>query len=297
MTKIMLVAGHGGNDPGAVGNGTNERDFIRNNIVDNVAKYLKQAGHTVAIYGKKQNMYDDTAYGQRVGNTKDYGLYWVKSQGYKVVVEFHLDAASASASGGHVIIPSAYPADSIDNGIQKALKDTVGVIRGVTKRSDLLHCNVAGQININYRLVELGFITNSGDMNYIKKNLQSFTKKIAEGIHGKSIGSSTSKSTPKKTTSKPKSTTKKTSSKLKVGQKAPKTLAHKSSKQFIAKADSAGITVCKKVGSKYQKTNLVYKAGTPNFHVYEVKDGWARIYSKDSNLWVWHERLIITKVL
>ena len=55
--------------------------------------------------------------------------------------------------------------------------------------------------------------------------------------------------------------------------------------------------MCKKVGSKYQKTNLVYKAGTPNFHVYEVKDGWARIYSKDSNLWVWHERLIITKVM
>ena len=295
MTKIMLVAGHGGNDPGAVGNCTNERDFIRKNIVDNVAKYLKQAGHTVAIYGKSQDMYQDTAYGQKLGNTKDYGLYWVKSQGYKVVVEFHLDSASPSASGGHVIIPSAYPADSIDNGIQKALKDTVGVIRGVTKRNDLLNCNVAGQININYRLVELGFITNSGDMNYIKKNIQPFTKKIAEGIHGKSIGGSTSKpSTP----SKPKpSKPSKPTSKLKVGQKAPKTLAHKSSKQFIAKADSAGITVCKKVGSKYQKTNLVYRAGTPNFHVYEVKDGWARIYSKNSNLWVWHERLIITKVM
>ena len=27
--KIMIVAGHGYSDPGAVGNGTNERDFIR----------------------------------------------------------------------------------------------------------------------------------------------------------------------------------------------------------------------------------------------------------------------------
>ena len=36
-------------------------------------------------------MYQDTAYGQRVGNHKDYGLYWVKSQGYDdTVVEFHL---------------------------------------------------------------------------------------------------------------------------------------------------------------------------------------------------------------
>ena len=38
-------------------------------------------------------MYQDTAYGQRVGNHKDYGLYWVKSQGYDTVVEFHLDSA------------------------------------------------------------------------------------------------------------------------------------------------------------------------------------------------------------
>ncbi|WP_251360909.1 N-acetylmuramoyl-L-alanine amidase, partial [Staphylococcus aureus] len=38
--KIMLVAGHGYNDPGAVGNGTNERDFIRKYITPNIAKYL-----------------------------------------------------------------------------------------------------------------------------------------------------------------------------------------------------------------------------------------------------------------
>ncbi|XWX34964.1 endolysin [Staphylococcus phage PG-2021_68] len=43
-------------------------------------------------------------------------------------------------------------------------------------------------MNINYRLVELGFITSKKDMDYIKKNLQHFTKKIAEGIHGKAIG-------------------------------------------------------------------------------------------------------------
>lgn len=186
--KIMLVAGHGYNDPGAVGNGTSEKEFIRNNIVDNVAKYLKQAGHTVAIYSKNQDMYQDTAYGISVGDTKKYGLYWVKSQGYDTVVEFHLDAAGASASGGHVIIPSRFPADTIDNNIQNALKSTVGTIRGVTPRSDLLNCNVAGDININYRLVELGFITSTKDMNYIKDNLQTFTKEIAGAINGKPIG-------------------------------------------------------------------------------------------------------------
>ncbi|GAB1611769.1 hypothetical protein HB162lentus_04130 [Mammaliicoccus lentus] len=188
--KFVLVAGHGYNDPGAVGNGTNERDFIRKNIIDNVAKYLRQAGHTVTLYDKKQDMYQDTAYGYNRGDKKKYGLYWVKNKlKPDGVIEFHLDSATPSASGGHVI-KNAYAADSIDKGLQKALEETVGTIRGITTRNDLLNANVAYSENINYRLIEMGFITSKKDMNYIKNNLQHFTKKLAEGIHGKPIGGS-----------------------------------------------------------------------------------------------------------
>ncbi len=160
--KIMLVAGHGYNDPGAVGNGTNERDFIRKYITPNIAKYLRHAGHEVALYGgssQSQDMYQDTAYGVNVGNKKDYGLYWVKSQGYDIVLEIHLDAAGESASGGHVIISSQFNADTIDKSIQDVIKNNLGQIRGVTPRNDLLNVNVSAEININYRLSELGFIT------------------------------------------------------------------------------------------------------------------------------------------
>lgn len=188
--KFVLVAGHGYNDPGAKGNGTNERDFIRKNIIDNVAKYLRQAGHTVTLYDKKQDMYQDTAYGYNRGDKKKYGLYWVKNKlKPDGVIEFHLDSASPSASGGHVI-KNAYAADSIDKGLQKALEETVGTIRGITTRNDLLNANVAYSENINYRLIEMGFITSKKDMDYIKNNLQAFTKRLAEGIHGKPIGGS-----------------------------------------------------------------------------------------------------------
>ena len=81
--KIMIVAGHGYSDSGAVGNGTNERDFIRKNITPHVASYLRQSGHEVALYGgtkQSQDMYQDTAYGQNVGNRSDYGMYWVKNK-------------------------------------------------------------------------------------------------------------------------------------------------------------------------------------------------------------------------
>ncbi|PTG33702.1 CHAP domain-containing protein [Staphylococcus chromogenes] len=188
--KIMLVAGHGYNDPGAVANGYNERDFIRANVTKRVKKYLEQEGHEVALYGgndQSQDMYQDTAYGQNLGNTKDYGLYWVRNQGYDIVVEFHLDAAGASASGGHVIVPYGLKADSIDLGIQKAIEKHVGTIRGITGRSNLLNCNVAKQIGINYRLVELGFITNKNDMNIIIYNIDEYCKNIAEAINGGAI--------------------------------------------------------------------------------------------------------------
>ena len=40
----MIVAGHGYNDPGAVGNGTNERDFIRKTSHHKLLNtYVKQA--------------------------------------------------------------------------------------------------------------------------------------------------------------------------------------------------------------------------------------------------------------
>lgn len=189
--KILIVSGHGYADVGAVGNGTNERDFIRKYIAPNVQKYLKQAGHTVNLYGgskQDQNMYTDTAYGERLGDTKNYGMYWVKQQKYDVVVELHLDAAGASASGGHVIISNQWPADKIDKDINNCLKATVGTIRGNNPRNDLLNANVSGRLNINYRLVEMGFITNKKDMDYLKKNYDKFSKELAGAINGKPIG-------------------------------------------------------------------------------------------------------------
>ena len=180
--KILIAAGHGYSDPGAQGNGTNERDFIRKYIAPNIQKYLKQSGHKVDLYGgskQDQNLFADTQYGNQRGDTKNYGLYWVKKQKYDVVVELHLDAAGASARGGHVIISDQWPADSIDKRLNNALKATVGTIRGVTPRNDLLNANVAGRLNLNYRLVEMGFITNKHDMDYIKKNYDKFSKELA----------------------------------------------------------------------------------------------------------------------
>lgn len=301
--RILLVAGHGkgymSNDPGATGNGTNERDFIRKNIVPNVAKYLKDAGHTVSYYGgssMNQDLYQDTAYGYNIGDTSKYGMYWVKKQKYDAIVEFHLDAASPAASGGHVIIGKGLASDKIDKGIQSAIVKHVGQIRPIDPRDNLLNVNIAKQLNLNYRLVELGFITSKKDMDKIKKDLQAYTKDIAQAISGGTIVPKENKPTPKPQ-SKPKPTAKPSNKPsanngIKIGSLPPTTLKNQKDFYFKAKVRD-GLTVCEYRNGEYKLTNMEYTKGHKDFRVFEIKNGWCRIYSNTSNLWVWRERLTI----
>lgn len=301
--KIMLVAGHGGVDSGAVGNGTNERDFIRKNIVDNVAKYLIQAGHQVHVFDKRYDMLTSTFNG-----TGQHGLYWIKQNKYDEVIEFHLDAASPQASGGHVIIWGGYEPDKVDLGLQKALTNTVGVLHGISKRTDLGNARVASQLGVSYRLVELGFITSAKDMAYIRNNLQDFTKKLAEGIHGNVIGGSAVKSATIKPVSKPKkAVVKKTPAKA----KAPKVninanRGRSTQPYFMGTIDNLGAEVRKRSGNRIfgfnwnKKAGYSLKAGDV-VYIFEQHKGWGRIYTgeskgKGSNDWVWLGRVKPTKV-
>lgn len=206
MGKHLIVAGHGGSDPGAIGNGTNERDFIRNHIVDRVAKHINSIkGQTAHVYNKKNNMFVDTQYGS------GFGMYWAKSQKYDTVTEYHLDAASASARGGHVIVHSNLAPDKIDLGIRNALQKYVGIRythrghSGISGRNNLLQVNVAANIGVNYRLVELGFITNKADFQAINRNIDALCKAMAESIAGAKVTATkpqaTVKPSPKKDTS------------------------------------------------------------------------------------------------
>lgn len=180
MARILLVSGHGYNDVGAVGNNTNERDFIRKYITPNVARHIKDMGHTVEIYNPKWDMFQDTRAG--------YGVYRYRGQNIKIV-EFHLDSAGAGATGGHVIISKGLKADKTDQDISKAIEKHVGLRGGVGihGRNDLLNLNVCRELGLNYRLVELGFITNANDMRKIRNNLTSYTRDIAGAIIGKDL--------------------------------------------------------------------------------------------------------------
>lgn len=188
MVRHLIIYGHGAGDPGAVGNGETERDLNRKKLHPYIVKWANKSKHTFVFYDITGNkdMFQDTANG--------FGMYSIKANQHASVTEIHEDAASASATGGHVIISSSFKADKQDLDLAKAIQKLVGLWGGVSKtngisyRNNLLNLNVAAQRGIPYRLLELGFITSKRDMDIIKRELDQYAKEIVEAITGENLG-------------------------------------------------------------------------------------------------------------
>ena len=177
MTRL-IVLGHGKSkagayDPGANGNGTTEAEWLRGDFLTSLKKYVKQAGGI--------DFYEANMFADRTAST---------ITGYTDVTELHLDAATSSASGGHVIVKNGFSPDVTDEAIRDVVKKNFGLVpytqstSGFSYREDLLNLNVFATRGISYRLVELCFITNSKDMNYFKVNYDKVARELIEAITG-----------------------------------------------------------------------------------------------------------------
>lgn len=170
--KLYVIAGHGAGDPGACGNGYQEAERVRALAKEIVARGNGQVGH----YDYDRDCYQDN------------GL-----SGYNPgcpVMELHMDSASASARGGHVIIPVGYGGpDEHDNALAAMLGEMLpGRPNLIVERDDLQNCNVAKSRGIDYRLVEFGFISNTTDLGIFNANIGTLADRILSifGIAGSS---------------------------------------------------------------------------------------------------------------
>lgn len=175
MTTLIAL-GHGrdhkGNfDPGASGNGTNEASWLRGQFLTSLKKYAK---------GQKIEFYESNMFANRDAE---------KIKVYDDVVELHLDAASPTAKGGHVIIYGSYKPDDMDKRLGEVVKSHFGLRGGKMfhNRTDLLNLNVFAKRKISYRLLELGFITNKENMDHFKRNLDRIAKDLIEAIVNRPI--------------------------------------------------------------------------------------------------------------
>ena len=174
--KILVILGHGQGpvlfDSGAEGNGTTEAAFLRNKIYP----VMKKAAGTRIDFITDKNVYA-------------FGLANVIS-GYDEVIELHMDsAANTSAEDGHVIIYGAFLSDAMDIRIRDVVKKHVGVrgADGFSYRTDLANARIFANRGISYRLVELAFISNKKEMDYMYANYEAYAKDLVEAILGETV--------------------------------------------------------------------------------------------------------------
>lgn len=161
VAKLYVICGHGAGDPGANGFGYDEAERVRA-----LGKRIKElGGDKVVLLDTNRNWYADGGVNS-LSIPKDAAL-----------VELHMDSASPSARGGHVIIKAGFSPDAYD----RALADLItrlfpGRAQSIYERSDLANVNRAANRGINYRLVENGFISNRQDLDTFNSRLDELAR-------------------------------------------------------------------------------------------------------------------------
>lgn len=163
MAHLFVIAGHGAGDPGASGNGYTEAERVR--VL--AAKLKAYGGDDVTVGDTDRDWYADNGI-----SSLDISKDWQ-------IVELHMDSASVSARGGHVIINAGYEPDKYDNALAEFISGILpGRAQTIVKRSDLANPKRAAAKGYPYRLLECGFISNAEDL----KIFNSRTDEIAKGI-------------------------------------------------------------------------------------------------------------------
>lgn len=200
MVKIFIDAGHGGSDPGAVGNGLKEKDLTLK-IAQYTRDYLINNYQNVSVkLSRETDKY--LALKQRTDDANRWGA--------DVLISIHINAAtSTSATGyedfiwnGNVPQKTKDLQNSIHTEMMKVLKD----FRDRGKKRANFH--MLRESKMHAVLPEILFITNKNDAAFLKsdKNLKNVAKHLAIGIakylklKTKTTKTTTSKTTTKSTT-------------------------------------------------------------------------------------------------
>lgn len=164
MPKLFIICGHGAYDPGAIGFGYTEAERVRA-----LAAKIKEFGGDNVI----------------VGNTN---VNWYKSNTVNnmnipkgsLVLELHMDSSTvASAKGGHVVIDADFNPDKYDEALAEFISGILpGRSQRLVKRNNLANLNRAQAADINYRLLECGFISNADDVKIFNTRMDDIAKGI-----------------------------------------------------------------------------------------------------------------------
>lgn len=163
---IVLDAGHGGHDPGAIGLGGVYEKNIVTSTANTVANYLRQAGAHV-IETRSGDYYVPLDERVRISN----------SYATDAFISIHYDAYPVLTMQGNT---SYYYSDS-DYQLARALQESIAASTSLYNRGVMFgDFRVLRDTTAPAALLELGFITNSHDLNIVQT--QDYQNTVAQAI-------------------------------------------------------------------------------------------------------------------
>jgi N-acetylmuramoyl-L-alanine amidase len=172
---IVVDAGHGGHDPGAIGAGTNEKTIVLS-VAQKLKENLESAGAKVILTRK-----DDTF------KSLEERVEIAKNNYAELFVSIHVNSATSNQASGTenyyntTTNPNGYESYLLAKEIQSQIVKNAGMNdRGVKDRKFY----VIRYNNVPSVLVELGFISNKNDASKLKSNefQEIFAQSIYNGI-------------------------------------------------------------------------------------------------------------------
>lgn len=167
--KILLIAGHGQGDPGAVGNGFKEADKTRE-LLNLTNELLKQYAE-VSVYDVAKDCYKQS----KAGNPPNW-------KAFDYVVEFHFNAFNGTTHGTEVLIDASEKNYTVEEAIVKNISNLGFTNRGVKRRNDLMNMNLCTNAGVSYALIETCFIDNASDMKLYEASKNNVANAIVKGI-------------------------------------------------------------------------------------------------------------------
>ena len=169
--KIVIDAGHGGKDSGAVGNSLKEKD-INLRVTLKVGKELENLGYEV-IYTRKTDLFLELHQRANIANQSNADAF----------VSIHINATENITAQGYETF--SYPTSAKGARLAKDIHDSIIGAKLYTKNRGTKTANFAvlRQTKMPAALIELGFITNKEDVQLMTSKEDEFVEAIVKGIN------------------------------------------------------------------------------------------------------------------
>lgn len=175
---VVLDAGHGGSDTGAIGSGVYEKTLTYNILYKYAKNYFNSSASTVKAYWTR---YNDSYV------TLDDRAAFAEKIGADLFISLHMNSHTTSSPNGTETYYSTMNNKTLSNGLNSAKLASIfqkGIVNsfGFTDRKvKTANYAVIKKNTVPAILIELGFISNSSDLK--KMNSSTNQKKYAEKIY------------------------------------------------------------------------------------------------------------------